>query len=472
MTTAATHIDLYQLTSLVPHWDVGLAGKRGVMSFFSRRLPKREADGQPARGFLVWAGRRRALDWLRDARFDEAALDALQAHPLLGPALRARPALVQALRDWRFAGRVWSPAEGTPLFAGVATDLSGVQLDIDGVRPNAQCPYLVVECDLLTAKLVETPLLSIINHMSMVASKAAAVVRAAEGRPVLEFGQRRTHPEAAVDAAYAAWVGGVAATSNVAAYVQYGVPVAGTMDHFAVQAWERDGVPRHVTERAFFEHFFGIYGPAATLLVDTYDTFGEETGLRAAVAATGGRLGGVRIDSGVTVENIRRARALLDTLGAPQAKITVSGGLDEEVIKKLNASPVDAYGVGERIVTSSDAPVGVGAVAKLAEVDGRPTMKLSRGSGKATLPGRVQVFRSPGGVDVVGLHDEDLDGEPLLQLAWDTQGPVHDANPPSPPDRLRAALAAMPPEALVPREARVAVSQRLQDLITMLVRSA
>jgi nicotinate phosphoribosyltransferase len=264
----------------------------------------------------------------------------------------------------------------------------------------------------------------------------------------------------------------VAATSNVAAYVRYGVPVAGTMDHFAVQAWERDGVPRHVTERAFFEHFFGVYGPAATLLVDTYDTFGEETGLRAAVAATGGRLGGVRIDSGVTVQNIRRARALLDALGAPQAKITVSGGLDEEVIKTLNTSPVDAYGVGERIVTSSDAPVGVGAVAKLAEVDGRPTMKLSRGSGKATLPGRVQVFRSPGGVDVVGLHDEDLDGEPLLQLAWDAQGPVHDANPPSPPERLRAALAAMPPEALVPREAKVAVSQRLQDLITSLVRSA
>lgn len=472
MTTAATHIDLYQLTSLVPHWDAGLAGKRGVMSFFSRRLPKRESDGQPARGFLVWAGRRRALDWLQDARFDEAALDALQAHPLLGPALRARPALVQALRAWRFEGRIWSPAEGTPLFAGVATDVSGVPLNIDGVRPNAQCPYLVVECDLLTAKLIETPLLSIINHMSMVATKAAAVVRAAQGRPVLEFGQRRTHPEAAVDAAYAAWVGGVAATSNVAAYVRYGVPVAGTMDHFAVQAWERDGVPRHVTERAFFERFFEIFGPAATLLVDTYDTFGEETGLRAAVAATGGRLGGVRIDSGVTVENIRRARALLDSLGATQAKITVSGGLDEEVILRLNESPVDAYGVGERIVTSSDAPVGVGAVAKLAEVDGRPTMKLSRGSGKATLPGRVQVFRSHSGQDVVGLHDEALDGEPLLLPAWDEQGPVHDTSSPSPPARLRAALAALPDAALIPREATVAVSPRLQELITTLVRSA
>jgi hypothetical protein len=111
-------------------------------------------------------------------------------------------------------------------------------------------------------------------------------------------------------------------------------------------------------------------------------------------------------------------------------------------------------------------------VAKLAEVDGRPTMKLSRGSGKATLPGRVQVFRQPGGVDVVGLFDEDLRGEPLLQLAWDEQGPVHDANPPSPPERLRAALAALPAEALVPREAKVAVSERLQDLITTLIRSA
>ena len=110
-------------------------------------------------------------------------------------------------------------------------------------------------------------------------------------------------------------------------------------------------------------------------------------------------------------------------------------------------------------------------MAKLAEVDGRPTMKLSRGSGKATLPGRVQVFRQAGG-DVVGLYDEDLAGEPLLKLAWDAQGPIHDAASPNPPERLRAALAALPAEALVPREAKVAVSERLQDLILTLVRSA
>ena len=130
----------------------------------------------------------------------------------------------------------------------------------------------------LELKAHRNPLLSIINHMTMVASKASKICRAAGTRPVLEFGSRRTHPEAAVDAAYAAFVGGCVGTSNVEAYCKYGIPTLGTMDHFAIQAWERVGVPRHETERAFFEAYFRSYPEHSILLVDTYDAYGPQTG--------------------------------------------------------------------------------------------------------------------------------------------------------------------------------------------------
>jgi len=398
--TSAAHIDLYQLTSLVAHWDHGKAGEEAWMSFFSRRLPQ-DLAGAPARRFLLWAGLRRAVEHLAGARFSDAQLDALLAHPALGPALRARPALVEALRGWRFRGEVWAPAEGELLWANPAELLSAsgarAPFDVDGVRPSAAPPYLQVRCDLLSAKLIETPLLSIINHMTMVATKAAHIVAAAAGRPVFEFGSRRTHLDAAVDAAYAAYLAGAAATSNVEAYCRYGVPAVGTMDHFAVQAWEREGVGVAQTEREFFEAFYRVYPAQASLLVDTYDAFGDETGIRNAVRATGGGLKGVRLDSLLSVESVRRARALLDALGAPHATIIASGGVDEGEIRALAEAPVDAFGVGERLVTSADAPVGVGAVGKLSSVGGRPTLKQARGSAKATLPGPLQCYRGPAG---------------------------------------------------------------------------
>ncbi len=424
MSVPATHIDLYQLTSMVPHHMAGRSDDRVVMAFFSRRLPK-GADGHPVRGYLLWAGLSRCLDHLEQARFDDGRIESLLAEPLLGPTLRRHPDLVQRLREWRFRGTIRAPREGTPLFAGPARALDGTAVDVDQVRPAAYCPYLEVETDLLSAKLIETPLLSIINHMTMVASKASRVVQAA-GRvgngKVLEFGQRRTHPEAAVDAAVAAWLAGCAATSNVEAHTRHGVPVTGTMDHFAIQAWEQPGVPRHETEEAFFRAFHEQFPGRDTLLVDTYDTFGEKTGIRAAVRATGGDgPAAIRIDSNITAENLRRARDLLDDLGAAHTRIAVSGGMDEHSIAALGDAPVDGYGVGERIVTSPDAPVGVGAVGKLSMIRGEPTMKLSRSSGKATLPGRVQVWRThvDGELfDVVTPDDVVRDGEPLLHTVW------------------------------------------------------
>ncbi len=468
--TTAAHVDLYQLTSLVPHFDAGRADDTVVMCFFSRRLPKNVHTGERARDYLLWAGLQRCLDHLQHARFTDADIDGLRAHRILGPALTARPQLADRLRSWRFRGTVRAALEGTPLYAGPALRMSGERLQHRGVAPAAYCPYLAIETDLLSAKLIETPLLSVINHMTMVASKAARVVVAARAagpdRAVLEFGQRRTHPVAAVDAALAAYIAGCAGTSNVAAHLAHGIPIAGTMDHFAIQAWERDDAPRWQTERAYFQAFHQAYPGRDTLLVDTYDTFGERTGIRNAVAAAPGGPAGIRLDSAITRDNVRRARDLLDELGATDTKIYVSGGMDEHAIAELGDAPVDGYGIGERIVTSPDAPVGVGAVGKICEVAGRPSMKLSRGSGKATLPGRLQVWRQQGR-DVVGLHDEPIDGEPLLHTVWQGEARL----PPPTLDEVRAhAAASIDAAPAQPRD--VCVSDALAALITTLIDEA
>jgi nicotinate phosphoribosyltransferase len=469
----ATRIDLYQLTSLVTHHRAGHTDDRVVMTFFSRRLPRREADGEPARAFLLWVGLRRCLEHLAEARVGDVPLEILQVHPILGPALRAERDLVDRLRAWRFSGTVRAPAEGTVLTAGRAVRTTGEPLEFQGVAPSAYVPYLEIETDLLSAKLLETPLLSWINHQTMVASKAARIVRAARragpDRTVLEFGTRRTHPEAAVDAAYAAYVAGVHATSNVLAHVRYGIPVSGTMDHFAVQAWERPGVPVHETEEAFFRAFHETFPADDTLLVDTYDTFGERTGIRAAVRATGRGPRGIRLDSSVSHASVHRARVLLDSLGATHTRIYVSGGLDEDTIAALGDAPVDGYGIGERIVTSPDAPVGVGAVAKLSMVRDRPTMKLSRGSGKATLPGRLQVWRQREG-DLVGLADEQHAGEPLLQVVWDEHGPRPQPTLAEVRSRAAAQVATLSDAQWVPRDVTLRVTEPLAALVEQLSR--
>jgi nicotinate phosphoribosyltransferase len=415
----ATRLDLYQLTSLLVHWDQQKTQTPAWMSFFSRALP-RDHQNRTVRQYIVWAGLKRGLEWLKSMKFDESHLDRLQAHPVLGPALSARPALVEALRNWRFHGEVWAPKEGELIWANPALDLDGHPWEKNGVQPAVQTPYFQIKSDIFTLKLIETPLLSIINHQSMIASKAANLVELAQNKPIYEFGTRRTNIDAAVDAAYAAYLGGCAGTSNVEANHRYDIPMVGTMDHFAIQAWEQPSVHRSETEFAFFKAFYEIYPKSASLLVDTYDTFGENTGIINAVKATNGQLTGIRIDSKVNVETLEKARKMLDDLGAPHAKILVSGGLDESNLAELSQSHVDAFGIGERLVTSEDSPIGVGAVGKLSKVGDRFTMKLSRGSAKATLPGPVQVFRQDG-IDVVGLQDEKIDGEALLHLFLDTE---------------------------------------------------
>ena len=203
-------------------------------------------------------------------------------------------------------------------------------------------------------------------------------------------------------------------------------------------------------------------------MVDTYDSYGPLTGIPSAVKATNGELKGIRLDSLISSENIKRARAMLDAHGASHARIVVSGGMDEKSIAELGDAPVDAFGVGERIVTSPDSPVGVGAVGKLCEVGGKPTMKMSRGSGKATLPGRVQVYRN-NGVDTVAAYDEVLEGTPLLNRVWSEQGPEPLPEPADVKAYARSAIAALPEACGEARQVTVPITQKVENLIRTLV---
>ncbi|HXU74764.1 MAG TPA: hypothetical protein VN947_35955 [Polyangia bacterium] len=456
-------IDAYQLTTLVAHADAGRTQAAMAMAFFFRKLPRN-------RNYVLFCGLRQILEHAAGMRFDAGEIETLLIDPLLGPALSARPQLVAALRALDgFDGEIDALPEGTPAFAGPALCSDGRPFTVGETRIGIYTPLMQVRTDLLRAKLIETPWLGRINYLSMVASKAARVVEAARGKPVLEFGARRTHPAAAVDASYAAWIAGCAATSNVAALRRWGVPVSGTMDHFFVQATEQIGMKWPDSERAAFAQFARAFPHDDIMLVDTYAT---EDGIRHAVEATDGRLAGVRLDSNVTPETVARARQILDELGARQAKIVVSDGLDEFRVAQLSGA--DGYGVGENISCSPDAATGIGAVAKLTVNGyGKLTMKLARGTGKATLPGELQVHRFADH-DLVALGDEAVPsgGRKLLQPVWRGRAPVA---PPTAaesrayaraqiealPARLRALETAASPWPLVASDGLVAKVEQL-----------
>lgn len=425
MNLSVLALDAYQLTTLAAHAASGRLRHQVSMSVFFRKLP-------PARNFVVFAGLLPILEWCEGLRLGPAELAFIDAHPLFGPALRRHPESLDALRAIDgFEGELDALPEGTLTFAGTLRTTAGEPLRLPGGGTlSTSTPLLSVRTDLVRAKLLETPWLARVNHMSMVASKAARVVLAANGRPVMEFGQRRTHPAAAVDASYAAWVAGCDATSNVAAEAYYGVPARGTMDHFAIQASVGVGQSVYDAESHFFQGFLDLF-EGATVLVDTYDTL---RGVRAAARAGGVKLGGVRLDSAVTPELLRQTRALLDEHGARHAKIFVSDGLDEHRVRELAEAGADGFGVGENITCSPDAAKGVGAVAKLTENGyGRATMKVASASGKATLPGPLQVWRTSDH-DLLTLADEagPAGATPLLQPVWRGRAPVstdHRARP-------------------------------------------
>jgi nicotinate phosphoribosyltransferase len=338
--------DHYELTMLGSALADGSARRSCVFELFARRLP----DG---RRYGVVAGTDRLLDAIEAFRFDPAQVEFL-----------ARTGVVDGrTADWlagyRFGGDVDGYPEGELYFPG--------------------SPVLTVTGSFAEGVVLETLALSVLNHDCAVAAAAARMVVAAGDRPVIEMGSRRTHEEAAVAAARAAYLAGFTATSNLAAGERYGVPTTGTAAHAFTLL--------HDTEAAAFAAQVGSLGAGTTLLVDTYDI---ARGIATAVEVAGPELGAIRIDSGELTILARQARSQLDSLGATRTRIVVSGDLDEYAIAALAAAPVDSYGAGTAVVTGSGAPTA-GMVYKLVEVDGRPVAK--RSEHKGTHGGRKTAVR-------------------------------------------------------------------------------
>lgn len=401
-TESGLNVDCYQLTTLAPHFDAGRLDQQMTLSFFVRSMP-------PNREYLVWAGLRRIMDFLFGVGITETDIQNIMAHPVLGAMLKARPRLVDRLRRWKFDGEIWALPEGHLVFANRSTKPDEADF------PMAYMPFMEVTADLLTLKMIETPLLSIINQMTGVASATMRMVQAANGRPIIEGGQRRTGKDSSSDASYAAYIGGAFSTSNVRTFANYGIPCGGTVDHFAILACKLPGVSASDAEAQFFREFHKAY-PDNTggLLVDTFDTFGEHTGIRNVVRIVGAAsLKSIRLDSAVTPESVKAARQLLDELGATKTEIIASSGLTPAKISALRDSPVDRFVVGENISCSADSPV-TGACAKICAIGSHHVMKVSKGSKKGTLAGPIAIRALDGTNFSLGLREFVPEAENLM----------------------------------------------------------
>jgi nicotinate phosphoribosyltransferase len=347
--TAALLTDKYEFTMLSAALSDGTAHRRTSFELFARRLPE-------GRRYGVVAGTARFVEALAQFRFDDAALASLSDFLDRGT--------LAYLADYRFRGDIDGYAEGELYFPG--------------------SPVLSVHGTFGECVVLETLALSIFNHDTAIASAAARMVSAAQGRPLIEMGSRRTHEQAAVDSARAAYLAGFTGSSNLEAQRRYGVPALGTSAHAFTLLHTAETGP---DEKAAFKAQVEALGVGTTLLVDTYDI---TAGVANAVEVAGPELGAVRIDSGDLGVLARQVRAQLDGLGAKATRIVVSGDLDEFAIAALRAEPVDIYGVGTSVVTGSGAPTA-SMVYKLVEVDGVPVEK--RSSLKESQGGRKQALR-------------------------------------------------------------------------------
>jgi len=346
--------DLYQINMIQAYLDHGDTGT-AVFELFVRSLP-------PRRGFLLAAGLQQALDFLENLRFSAADIGWLKGTG------RFNDNLLDYLGAFRFTGEVHAIAEGTAFFASE--------------------PILRVTAPLTQAQLVESRLINILHFQSLVAAKAARCVLAAPGKLLVDFGMRRAHgAEAALLAARASYVAGFAGTATVLAGQAFGIPLYGTMAHSFIEAQD--------DEMTAFDLFARARPDNVVLLLDTYDT---EAAARKVVTlaprlkAAGIAIRGVRLDSGDLVGLAKSVRAILDAGGLPEVTIFASGGLDEDTLAHLARAqaPIDGFGVGTSLTTSSDAPA-IDFVYKLQEYGGAPRRKHS--DKKATWPGRKQVWR-------------------------------------------------------------------------------
>ena len=376
----------YELTMGNGYFEAGLKDKITYFDLFYRTVP----DGG---GFAIAAGLEQAIDYIRNLHFSEEDIDYLRGRGMFSEAF------LDYLRHFKFTGDVWAMPEGTPVF------------------PRE--PIMVIRAPAIQAQLLETFLLLTINHQSLIATKANRIVRAADGRVVLEFGSRRAQgPDAAVLGARAAFIGGCAGTACVLSDQIYGVAAGGTMAHAWVQMFP--------TQLDAFRAYCKTYPQNATLLVDTYDTLrsGVPDAIRAfneVLKPLGITKCGIRLDSGDMAYLTKRARKMLDDAGWPECKITCSNSLDEHLIKELlrQGACIDSFGVGERLITSRTSPVfdGVYKLAAVEEDDGSivPRIKISENVGKITNPHFKKVYRFYGRdtgmaeADYICLYNDSVD---------------------------------------------------------------
>ncbi|GAB6936462.1 nicotinate phosphoribosyltransferase [Calditerricola yamamurae] len=381
--------DLYQLNMMYVYWKSGIADKRVVFDLYFRRAPF-------GNGYAVCAGLEQAIEVVLELAFTEDDLAYLRSvYPY-------DEAFLDALRRLRFTGDIWAMPEGTVVF------------------PYE--PLLRVETRVFEAQLLETALLNVVNHQTLIATKAARVVEAAAGDAVLEFGLRRAQgPDAGLYGARAAYIGGADATSNLLAGKRFGIPVRGTHSHAFVMSFP--------SELEAFRAFAEVFPDNAVLLVDTYDTLrsGVPNAIRVGqeLRARGYDLAGIRLDSGDLAYLSKEARRMLDAAGFTNTRIVASGDLDELLIRdlKVQGAAIDTWGVGTHLITAKDDPALTGVYKLVAEEEyGRliPRIKVSENPAKVTIPGKKKVVRfydcdtGEAMADLIMLDDEPIPtGEPF-----------------------------------------------------------
>ena len=381
--------DFYELTMGNGYFQTGMKDKICYFDVFFRNVP----DGG---GFAIAAGLEQVIRYIQDLHFDDEDIAYLRGKGCFAPEF------LDYLRNFQFTGDIWAVPEGTPIF------------------PRE--PILTVRAPAIQAQFVETYLLLALNHQSLIATKSNRIVRAAQGRPVSEFGSRRAQgSDGAVLGARASYIAGAGGTACAMADELYGTPATGTMAHSWVQMFP--------DEYTAFKTYCQVYPAAATLLVDTYSVL--HSGVPNAIKVfqeLGITSGGIRIDSGDLTYLSKKARAMLDGAGLTGIKIVASNSLDEYIIRDLigQGARIDAFGVGERLITSKSEPVfgGVYKLAAIEEEDGTvtPKIKISENAAKVTLPHFKKVYRlfengnGKAMADYICVHDEQPDFTRPLEL--------------------------------------------------------
>lgn len=381
--------DYYELTMSNGYFVNGMKDTVVYFDVFFRNNPD---NG----GYSVVAGLEQIVEYIKDLRFDADDIEYLRNRGCFSEEF------LTYLENFKFSGDIWAIPEGTVVFPGE--------------------PLITVRAPMIEAQFIETYILMIINHQSLIATKAARITRAAKGRPVSEFGSRRAHgSDAAILGARAAYIGGCASTACTISDEVYGVPAGGTMAHSWIQLFD--------SEYDAFKAYCSVYPQNPTLLIDTYNAL--DSGIPNAIKVfkeLGITKCGVRLDSGDITYLTKKIRKKLNEAGLPECRIIVSNALDEYIIRELirQGAEIDAFGVGERLITAKSDPVfgGVYKVCAVEDKDGNiiPKIKISENIGKITTPHFKKVYRirdkstGKAEADLICVHDEVIDTDKPLEI--------------------------------------------------------